>query len=95
MPREFAEVASITSPDGILVAKITTTDGPNGQRWFSFAVLRTIAKDDGTAQTHWLHARHIDTMRKLLNDVEERLHVEEEMERLRRARKIDENHRAL
>lgn len=79
---DFEELATLASPDEVLVSPITFKTGPDGQRRFSFALLRNIAQANGMSRTSWLHPRHITALRVLIDQVERRLADEEEKSRL-------------
>lgn len=83
MPKfEFREIDVIKDPEGVIVAPITYCEKPKGGKLFSFSIMK-LFKDENNVEkrTTWLSRRHIDAARRILDEVEQRLLLEEEKNR--------------
>ncbi len=78
---EFKEVAVvIESKEGICMAPITVRETTEGKK-FSFAPLREFERAGEKARTCWFFKRHINSLRRLLDDVENWFEKQEALER--------------
>ena len=84
MPKfEFKEIDLIKDKEGIIVAPITYCEKPKGGKLFSFSIMKLFQEEPGTEKRPpWLPRRHIDAARLLLDEVEQRLLLEEEKNRV-------------
>lgn len=73
---EFTPVATIETPSG-LRADISAREH-NDRLWFSFTVSKTYMKNGQARASKWLQTQHIPELRKLLNDVEAKIDLEED-----------------
>lgn len=76
LPPKFTEVAVLTDREG-LVAPITVREVDGNVR-FSFAIMREFDRNGRTERTAYLHRRHVEAARRLLDQVEEHLDKQED-----------------
>jgi hypothetical protein len=78
--QSFRQLEQLRDPDGVLV---TITENVRDGR-VTFMIQREYEKGGTTKQTAFLHRRHIAAVRRVLNDLDERLELIEDQTRARR-----------
>lgn len=83
MANSFTEVEVLQDHDDqLIVSPLTFRLNSQGEKLFSFSLLRRINTDDGLgARTPWFHRRHIARLTRFLPEIEQRL-VEHEAKAL-------------
>lgn len=78
---DYEEIAVLRDPDGMgLIAPITRFRKGNGYYAFSFAIQKEFERTPGgpTERTSFMNDRHILSIRKLLDEVERRIAIEQD-----------------
>jgi hypothetical protein len=86
---EFTEFLVLPDRDTGVVAVITTRDR-HDKTEFSFSIQKEFERDGRTERSTWLLKRHCDAVRRLIDQVEERLEIEEDKDRA--GRRIQKRH---
>ena len=76
---EFIEVKVLKeSQEGVAIAPITVRTAIDGSKRMTFSLMREFVKESASSRTCWFQKKHIASMRRLLDEVDKFLTVEEE-----------------
>ncbi len=88
---DYIEHTVIKGAGKVVVAPVTFRKRISGEKVFSFMISRIYEHSEGHGRTPWLFRRHIPEIRKLLDEVEQVLALEEERSRIVIATEKDED----
>ena len=75
--KRFREIALISDPETGVIATIQVRDR-NGQPRLSFAFMKEFDRDGRVERSAFLEKRHVAAVRRLMDQLDERLEVEED-----------------